>query len=74
MPTKGGEFSVDIGAGTNCDLAATPSVKWIHVDGVRTLTGTGTMTFRVGVNQTITRSGTISLGGQTLTVNQSRQN
>ena len=73
MPTKGGVFTVDVGAGTNCDLAATTNVKWLHAEGPRTLSGTGTLTFRVGINQTITRSATISLAGQTVTVTQSRQ-
>jgi hypothetical protein len=74
MPTKGGVFSINVSTGTNCDLAAVPTVKWIQLDGSPTLSGTGTLTFRVGVNQTITRSGTISVAGQTVTVNQSRRN
>lgn len=74
MPTKGGVFTINVGAGSNCDLAATPKVKWIHVEGSRALSGTGNLTFRVGVNQTISRSGTISIAGQTVTVTQSRKN
>jgi hypothetical protein len=37
------------------------------------MTGNAAVTFRVNVNPTITRSGTISIAGQTFVVNQSRK-
>ena len=73
MPTKGGVFTIDVGAGTNCDYAAVTNDKWIHVMGPSTSSGTGTLTFWVGLNQTISRTGTVTLAGQTVTVTQSRQ-
>ena len=73
MPTKGGVFTIDVGAGTNCDYAAVTNDKWIHVMGPSTSSGTGTLTFWVGLNQTISRTGTVTLAGQTVIVTQSRQ-
>jgi hypothetical protein len=73
-PTKGGVFSVDVTAGgLNCDYSAKSNVNWVHVTSGYGMTGSGTVTFRVNVNPTISRVGTISIAGQTFTVNQSRQ-
>ena len=72
MPTKGGSFSVSVTAGQNCDYLAKSNVKWIHPISADAASGNGTFTFWVGVNPTISRSGTISVAGQTVTVMQSR--
>ncbi|MEJ7848632.1 MAG: S8 family serine peptidase [Pyrinomonadaceae bacterium] len=72
VPTKGGTFSVNITAPQNCDYSVRSPVKWIKISGPDSLSGNGTFTFRVTVNPTITRSATIDIGGQTYTVNQSR--
>lgn len=72
VPTKGGTFSVNVTAPQNCDYSARSSVKWIKISGQDSLSGNGTVTFRVTVNTTINRSATIDIGGQTYTVNQSR--
>ena len=37
------------------------------------MSGNGTVSFHVTLNPTITRTGTISIGGQTFTVRQSRK-
>lgn len=73
VPTKGGTFSVNVTAGSNCDYGAKSNVNWVHVTSGFGMTGNGTVTFRVNVNPTISRIGTISIAGQTFTVNQSRQ-
>ena len=73
VPTKGGTFSVNVTGGLNCDYGAKSNVSWLHVTSGYGMSGNGTVTFRVTVNPTISRSGTISIAGQTFTVNQSRQ-
>ena len=70
--TKGGVFTVNVPAGPNCDYFVTSSVNWIHVLTPNLMSGAGTVTFRVTVNPSITRSSTISIGGQNFTVSQSR--
>ena len=72
-PTKGGTFSINVTGGNNCDYSAKSNVDWVHVTSGYEMTGSATVTFRVNVNSTITRTGTISIAGQTFTVNQSRQ-
>ncbi|HTK39038.1 MAG TPA: S8 family serine peptidase [Pyrinomonadaceae bacterium] len=70
--TRGGYYSVDVNAPSNCDYSVKSSVKWIYFDGAKDLTGTGTANFRVTVNPTISRSATVTIAGQTVTITQSR--
>lgn len=72
VPTKGGIFTLNITPGQNCDYFVKSSVNWIKVMSANQMSGNGTVTFRVTVNPTITRSGTIKIGGQIFTVTQSR--
>jgi subtilisin family serine protease len=71
--TKGGYYSVDVTAPQNCDYSVKSNVNWIKVSGENFGSGNGTATFRIGVNPTITRVGTLTIAGQTVTVTQSRQ-
>lgn len=75
--TKGGYYSVNMTAAPNCDYSVKSNVNWIKVSGAGIAgaavgSGNGTVTFRVGVNPTITRTGTLTISGQTVTVTQSR--
>lgn len=70
--TKGGYSAVNVTVPANCDYSVKSNANWIRVDGGGVGSGSGTVTFRVNVNPTITRSGTISIAGQTVTVTQSR--
>ena len=72
VPTKGGVFTVSVPAGPNCDYSVTSSSNWIKVLTPSVMSGAGSVTFRVPVNPSITRSGTIVIGGQSFAVNQSR--
>lgn len=72
VPTKGGVFTVNVTPGQNCDYLVKSNTNWIRVMSADTLSGNGTVTFHVTVNPTITRSGTISIGGQNFTVTQRR--
>ena len=71
-PTKGGVFTVNVTVPANCDYAAKSNAKWINVTSATTLSGNGAVTFRIATNQQISRTGTINIGGQTLTVRQSK--
>ena len=73
VPTKGGVFTVNVIAGQNCDYSVKSNVAWVRVLNTDTMSGNGTVTFRVTVNSTITRTGTINIGGQTFTVRQARR-
>ena len=72
VPTKGGTFAVNVTAPQNCDASVKSNVKWIQVSSANNLSGTGDVTFRVTVNPTIIRTGTITIGVQNLTITQSR--
>mgnify|MGYP001190493571 CR=1 FL=1 len=71
-PTKGGYFSVNVTAAQNCDYSVKSNANWIVVSGADVLSGNGTVTFRVTVNPTISRFGTIRIAGTDFTVTQSR--
>jgi len=68
---KGGSFSVTVTAGQNCDYAVKSNASWIKINGPDALSGNATVNFRVNLSLTATRSGTISIGGQTFAVSQS---
>ena len=70
--TKGGYFSFDVAAAANCDYSISTSANWIVVEGPKTRSGNGSVSFRVLFNRVISRQGTISIGGQTVTVTQDR--
>jgi subtilisin family serine protease len=70
--TKGGYYSVNMAAAQNCDYSVKSNVNWITVSGSDAGSGNGTVTFRVRLNPGISRVGTLTIGGQTLTVTQSR--
>lgn len=73
VPTKGGVFTLNLAPGTNCDYFVRSTSNWIKiVGGNQQFSGNGTVTFRVNVNPTITRVGTIKFGEQSLTITQSR--
>jgi subtilisin family serine protease len=72
LPTKGGVFSITVSALSNCDYSVKSSVNWIKVVSPESATGNSMVEIRVGVNPTITRSGTIKIGGQEIAVTQSR--
>jgi len=70
--TKGGYYSVNMTVPQNCDYSVKSNVNWIKVPGNTVGSGNGTINFRVTFNPGISRSGTITIAGQTVTVTQSR--
>ena len=69
--TKGGYYSIGVTAGQNCDYSIKSNVTWIKASS-DTGSGNGTVTFRVTHNPKISRVGTLTVAGQTVTVTQSR--
>ena len=70
--TKGGYYSVNVTAAPNCDYSVKSNANWIKVSGADTASGNATISFRIGVNPTVSRAGTLTIAGQTVTVTQSR--
>ena len=73
VPTKGGYYTLNVTAATNCDYTVKSNARWISITGgADSLSGNSALSFRVSVNPTITRTGTITIAGQTYTIRQSR--
>lgn len=74
VPTKGGVFTLNLAPGTNCDYFVRSTSNWIKMmgGGNQLFSGNGTITFRVTLNPTIRRTGTIKIGEQSLNLTQSR--
>jgi len=70
--TKGGYYSINVTAPQNCDYSVRSNANWIKLDGSASLSGNGSVSFQIGVNPTISRSATITVAGQTVSINQSR--
>jgi len=70
IPASGGSYRVDVSTGAGCDWAVTTSLAWVTL---RTAggSGSGTAPFDVQANaSSSSRGGTITFGGQTLTITQ----
>ena len=63
--------SLSVGANApDCQWTAAASVPWILLSGGTKGTGTGTVTYTVGVNTGGLRTGTITIAGRTVYINQ----
>ena len=65
----GGSGSVQVSTGSHCGWTATSSVSWITVTSSSGV-GAGTVAYQVAANSGGTRSGTVTVGGATLTITQ----
>jgi hypothetical protein len=70
VPAAGGTGSVDVTTAPGCTWTAVSNVPWITVTSGASGSGNGTVSFSVAANSGIERSGTITIAGQTFTVNQ----
>jgi subtilisin family serine protease len=70
ISSVGGTFSFDVTAPANCDFSTASNTSWITVAGNGLGSGNGTITFSVSPNSGSLRDGTITIAGQTFTVNQ----
>jgi hypothetical protein len=65
-------LSTSVTAPSGCEWSASSNASWISLTGRTTSTGTATVTFNVApnVNGGPSRTGTLTVAGQTVTVNQ----
>jgi len=66
---SGGTGSVTVTAGSGCAWTATSSAPWLTVTSGTSGNGNGTVNYSVAASSS-SRTGTITIGGQTFTVNQ----
>jgi hypothetical protein len=69
---SGGQVSVSVGAPVGCPWTAASNASWIDVLSGASGSGGGTVLLSVGA-VTVARSGTVTIAGQTFTVNQGNQ-
>ncbi|HTW65364.1 MAG TPA: putative Ig domain-containing protein [Bryobacteraceae bacterium] len=74
VSATGGTGSVNVTAATGCGWAATSNVDWITITSGASGTGNGTVAYSVGADASAARSGTLTIAGQTFTVNQGSGN
>ena len=62
--------SISVTAASSCDWSASADSSWISLTGRTSGTGNGTVTFSVASNNGAARSGSLTIGDQTIPVNQ----
>ena len=67
---SGGNASINVTTGNGCTWTASSNVSWINVTSGANSTGNGSVGFSVAVNTGPPRTGTLTIAGQTVTVNQ----
>jgi hypothetical protein len=68
---SGGTGSVNVTGGSGCAWTAVSNAAWITITSGNTGTGSGTVNYSVAANTGSNNTGTITIAGQTFTVNQS---
>jgi hypothetical protein len=67
----GGSGTVSLTAGAGCTWTAVSNDVWITITSGSSGTGDGSVAYSVGINTTLApRIGTMTIGGETFTVNQ----
>jgi hypothetical protein len=71
FPSSGGTGSVNVTAPAGCNWTATSNASWITITSGSSGNGNGTVNYSVAANNsTSPRAGTMTIAGQTFTVNQ----
>ena len=70
VPSTSTPLSVSVVTGTQCSWTATSSASWITVTSAETQTGMGSVSFVVAASTGAPRTGTVTVAGQLITVNQ----
>jgi Putative binding domain, N-terminal/Viral BACON domain len=70
VPALGATRSVTVTTAAGCTWTTTPHVSWITVTNGASGNGNGTVTLAIAANLVGSRSGTVTVAGQTVTVNQ----
>ncbi len=65
-----GSGSVSVSTASNCSWTASSNNSWIGITSGASGTGSGTVAFSVSANTGASRTGTLKVGGQTLSVTQ----
>jgi uncharacterized protein (TIGR03437 family) len=71
---SGGSASVTVTAGAACSWTAVSNASWLAITSSPSGSGNGTVTFGVAANSGAARNGTLTIGGQTFTVQQAAVN
>ena len=72
IPTKGGLLKITVNTQPNCDFAVKPGSRWIRVLDRNQTSGSAVVDVFISVNPSISRSSTLEIGGQTITLTQNR--
>ena len=71
LGATGGSGTVTVTTGTGCGWTAASNIAWLHISSGASSTGNGTVGYTVDTNTTcVARAGTLTIAGQTFTVNQ----
>ena len=70
VPATGGSGTVTVTAGSGCTWTATSNAGWITVTSGASGSGNGSVGYSVAGNSGAARTGTLTIAGQTFTVNQ----
>jgi hypothetical protein len=70
----GGEGSVNVTAPSGCGWTATSNAAWIGITSATNFSGNDVVTYMLRENSVSTRTGTISIAGQTFTITQDGSN
>jgi sugar/nucleoside kinase (ribokinase family) len=74
MPSSAGTASVSMNAGTGCSWTAQSSASWLTITAGQSGIGSGSVLFAAAMNPgTSARTGTLTVGGQTVSVTQAGQ-
>ena len=71
VAAAGGSVSVNVATGQGCPWNIASSAPWITLNGQASRTGSGTVELVVASTNAGARSGTVSIAGRTVTINQS---
>jgi hypothetical protein len=69
-PSGTNSSSISVAASSSCEWSAHSDTSWISLTGRTSGTGNGTVTFSVAANNGPTRRGELTIGDQTVPVNQ----
>ena len=70
FPASAGNGTVSVTAASNCSWTASSNDTWIGITSGASGTGNGTVSFSLSANIGASRTGTLRIGGQTLSVTQ----
>ena len=70
FPATGGTGTITVTTQAGCAWSETNSLSWVTLTGSTSGTGTGSATFQVSANSGADRSGTFTIAGQTIKIEQ----